>query len=116
MIQPANKKIRRQTRIRAKIHGTISRPRLSVHRSNVSMYAQLIDDTARKTILSISEKELASEAKLTKSERAKALGVSLAKKALEKKIKAVIFDKGAYAYHGRVKALAEGAREGGLSF
>ena len=106
---------RRKIRIRAKIAGTAHIPRLSVHRTNAHVYAQLIDDAKAVTIFGVSEKELG-KGKGTKTEKAKELGVLLAKKAGEKKIKKVVFDKGALRYHGRVKALAEGAREGGLEF
>lgn len=116
MRQPSNKTVRRQTRIRAKVQGTAQRPRLSVYRSNVAIYAQLIDDANHTTILGITEKEMKLDAKMNKSEKAKAVGEALAKKAKEKKITAVVFDKGSYAYHGRIKAFAEGAREGGLTF
>lgn len=108
------KKLHRQKRIRTKIRGTSKRPRLTVFRSNKSIYAQLIDDAKKITIVSAFEVE---KTKSTgKIESAKSVGMQLAKKALEKKVKAVVFDKGSYAYHGRVKALAEGAREGGLQF
>lgn len=106
--------IRRQARVRKKIVGTKDRPRLSVYRSNAAIYAQLIDDTARKTIVGLSQKAVS--LKGTKTTIAQALGNALAEKARAKKIKQVVFDKGAYAYHGRVKALAQGAREGGLEF
>lgn len=96
------------------MHGTKTMPRLSVHRTNAAIYAQLIDDTVAKTLLSVSEKMLTTKG--TKMEKATALGQLLAKKALEAKIKAVVFDRGAFRYHGRVKALADGAREGGLKF
>jgi large subunit ribosomal protein L18 len=105
-------KIRRQQRIRRKIRSTSSALRLTVYRSNKHIYAQIIDDAAHRTLLSAFEKE----GKGTKTERAKTVGLALAKAASAKKIKAVVFDKGSYAYHGRVKALAEGAREGGLTF
>lgn len=112
------KKLKRQLRIRKKIRGTKEQPRLSVYRSNKFVYAQIIDDEKEKTLLGVSEKTLdkAAEKKETKIVKAKKLGLLLAKKALEKKINKVVFDKGAYAYHGRIKALAEGAREGGLKF
>jgi len=110
-----NNKMRRKNRVRSKITGTKDRPRLSVFKSNRFMYAQLINDKEAKTILGVSEKHL--KEKLTgKSARAKAVGVLLAKKAIEKKVKKVIFDKGSYAYHGRVSEVAKGAREGGLEF
>ena len=107
---------RRQTRIRKRILLVSSgKPRLSVFRSNKGIYAQIIDDKTGKTLVAASEK-LVKETKGTKTERAKVLGVTLGKMAVEKKIKEVVFDKGSYAYHGRVKAVAEGAREGGLTF
>ena len=99
-----------------KIRGTAKRPRLSVFRSNKRIYAQLIDDEARKTLLAASEKEIKPEIKQAKTEKAKLVGEILAKKALRKKIKQVVFDRGPFRYHGRVKALAEGARKGGLKF
>ncbi len=108
-------KEKRKKRVRAKMRGIKEKPRLSVFRSNNYIYAQLIDDSAKKTILSVSEKEV-SEKPEKKIDRAKKIGLALAKKALNKKIKEVVFDRGSYAYHGRVKALAEGAREGGLEF
>lgn len=108
---------RRKIRVRGNIHGTVEKPRLSVHRSNAAMYVQLIDDVNGKTLLGLSEKHLdAKNGKMPKTEKAKALGMLAAKKALEQKITAVVFDRGSYAFHGRVKAVAEGAREGGLQF
>lgn len=101
--------------MRAKISGTMERPRLSVFRSHKYIYAQLIDDDKKKTILSSSDQKL-KRGKKTKTEAAKELGKLIAEKALEKKIEKVIFDRGSQRYHGRVKALAEGAREGGLKF
>ena len=110
-----SEKLRRQIRTRSKIKGTQDRPRLSVFRSNRFVYAQLINDEMRKTIVGVSEKHL--KEKLTgKSTRAKAVGVLLAKKALDKKIKKVVFDRGSYSYHGRINEIAKGAREGGLEF
>lgn len=108
---------RRKIRTRARLKKTSSRPRLSVFRSNRYIYAQLIDDTKGKTILGVSERKLSQEdRKTTKTNRAKALGKLVAKMSLEKKIGKVVFDKGSSRYHGRVRALAEGAREGGLAF
>lgn len=106
----------RQKRIRMKVQGTSKRPRLSVFRSNRHVFAQLIDDENGKTLLAVGENAVEIKEKQKKIDRAKILGHALAKKSLEKKIKAVIFDKGSYKYHGRVKAIAEGAREGGLIF
>lgn len=104
----------RQQRVRAKIGGTPERPRLCVFRSNVYIYAQLIDDVNGKTIVSASDLDVKSKAK--KTERAKEVGQLLAKKAKEKNISEVVFDRAGYKYHGRVAALAEGARDGGLKF
>jgi len=109
-------KIRRQNRSRAKIFGTGEKPRLSVFRSNRYIYAQLIDDEVGKTVASASSNEVGNKKKMTKNELAKLVGGLIAKKALENKIKSVIFDRGSYRYHGRVKNIAEGAREGGLKF
>lgn len=108
-------KLRRKIRTRKKIKGLKDRPRLSVFRSNRYIYAQLIDDESGKTLLGVTEKYLEDKNKL-KTMRAKNLGLFLAKKALLKKIKRVVFDRGGSSYHGRVKAFAEGAREGGLEF
>lgn len=104
----------RKKRIRAKISGTIARPRISVFRSLKHTYAQIIDDENGKTIVGVSDKEIKSGGK--KGDRAFELGRLLAQKAKEKKIEKVIFDKSGYKYHGRTKALADGAREGGLKF
>jgi len=111
-----NKKTRRKIRIRSKVQGVSERPRLSVYRSNKYIYAQIINDEKGETLIGISEKELPGKEKINKTEKAKNLGKIIAKKAIAKKIKKVVFDRGNYAYHGRVKALAEGAREGGLEF
>jgi large subunit ribosomal protein L18 len=109
-----NKRILRHGRVRAKISGTDSRPRLSVFRANSHIYAQIIDDSAGKTLASASSLDLKSKDK--KVNIAAEVGKLIAKKAVDKKIAEVVFDRGGYAYHGRVKALAEGAREGGLKF
>lgn len=111
-----SQKEKRKTRVRIKIRGTAKKPRLSVFRSHQTIYAQIINDEQGKTLVSASEKEIKSKKNKTKTERAKLVGETLAKKALKKEIKQVIFDRGPYRYHGRVKALAEGAREGGLKF
>lgn len=102
--------------IRAKISGTSDRPRLSVFRSNKAIYAQLIDDVAGHTIAAASSMELTSEVEGFTVETAKKVGQRLAEKASAKNISAVIFDRNGYLYHGKVKALADGAREGGLKF
>lgn len=108
-----NRTHQRQQRIRAKVRMISPRPRLSVFRSNNYIYAQIIDDKSQTTLLGLGEVK---EQKGNKTERARAMGQELAKLALTKKIKEVVFDKGRYAYHGRIKALAEGARDGGLVF
>lgn len=102
-------------RIRGKIEGTKERPRLSISRSNENIYVQVIDDTAGKTVFGLSLKSL-EKVTGTKSEKAKALGMKFAEEAKKHKISKVVFDKGSYKYHGRVRAFAEGAREGGLEF
>ena len=101
--------------IRSKISGTVSNPRLSVFRSNNEIYAQLVDDISGKTLASASSQGL-KVAKSTKLELSKLVGKTLAEKAMAAGLTAVTFDRGGYLYHGRVKALAEGAREGGLKF
>ncbi len=111
----ARQKIR--YRIRKKISGTPSKPRLSVFRSNSDIYAQLIDDTNGATIASASSKQKdISAQKGPKIEKSKMVGEAIAKKATELGIKEVVFDRSGYIYHGRIKAVAEGAREGGLDF
>lgn len=105
---------RRHGRVRAKVSGTESRPRLSVFRSNKGMFLQLIDDLKGKTLASAGMKELKS--KVDKTEAGRELGKIIAAKAKNQKIESVVFDRGSYKYHGRVKAAAEGARDGGLKF
>lgn len=115
-----NKEERRQRikhRIRKTVKGTNESPRLCVYRSNNEIYAQLIDDKAGKTLLSAASSDKAfKSAKANKSEMAKLVGKLIAEKAITAGIKAVTFDRNGYLYHGRVKSLAEGAREGGLKF
>lgn len=110
---------RRHTRVRGKISGTPTRPRLCITRSNANMYAQVIDDVAGKTICAVST--LGPEFKATEKrggtvEGAEALGELIGKKAQENGITEVVFDRGGNLYHGRIKAVAEGAREAGLKF
>ena len=110
---------RRHARVRTKISGTADRPRLSVFRSNKGIYVQIIDDVAAKTLVSASTLDAELKGKLNgtgNKEAAKAVGELVAKRAIEKGITEVVFDRGGYIYHGRVKELAEGAREGGLKF
>ena len=109
-------RLRRHKRIRAKISGTAARPRLDVFRSNTNIYAQIIDDENGVTLLSASTLEKEFEGYGGNKEAAKAVGTMIAKKALERGITEVVFDRGGYVYHGRVQALAEAAREGGLKF
>ncbi len=106
-------KKRRHDKIRKKLSGTAKKPRLMVLRTLMYNYASLIDDENGKTLLAVCDKK---DLKGTKTERAKRLGLDIAKKAGELKITEVVFDRHGYKYHGRVKALAEGAREGGLKF
>ncbi len=113
-----NKTQRRQkikNRVRGKVSGSASRPRLAVFRSNSGIFAQLIDDLAGKTLASASSVELKNE-KGTKVEISNTVGKKLAEKALAGGISEVVFDRGGFLYHGRIKALADGAREGGLKF
>ena len=109
-------RIKRHNRVRGKISGTADRPRLSVFRSENNMYAQIIDDVAGSTLVAASTVEKAFEGNGGNCEAAKKIGAVLAERALQKGIEEVVFDRGGYIYHGRVKALAEGAREGGLKF
>lgn len=113
------KRVERHNKIRNKIVGTPERPRLNVFRSSTNIYAQIIDDAAGNTIVQASTKDkdiLDRITEMTKVEAAKLVGAELAKRAQEKGIKSVVFDRGGYLYHGRVKSLAEGARENGLDF
>lgn len=110
-------RLRIKKRIRKVVSGTESRPRLSVFRSNKEIYAQIVDDVNGNTIVAASSRDKdISSAKGTKTEIAGLVGKSLAEKALKAGIEAISFDRGGYQYHGRVKSLAEGAREGGLKF
>ena len=103
--------------IRKNVSGTTAKPRLSVFRSNTDIYAQLIDDTKGVTIAAASTKDKDIKAQAgTKSEKSKLVGAAVARKAVELGVKDVIFDRGGYLYHGRVKSVADGAREGGLQF
>ena len=106
---------RRHRRVRGKISGTAERPRLTVFRSNLGIAAQLIDDQTGRTLTAASSLNVR-DTKGTKSDQAAAVGKLLAQNAKQAKVKSVIFDRGGYLYHGRIKALAEAAREGGLEF
>jgi len=107
---------RRHLRVRTKISGTAECPRLCVYRSNTNLYAQIIDDVAGNTIVSCSTLDKDIKTKHANKEAAKEVGTLIAKKAIEKNIKTVVFDRGGYIYHGVVKELAEAAREAGLEF
>lgn len=103
-------------RIRKNINGTASQPRLSVFRSNKEIYAQLIDDKAGVTLVAASSREAGITKSVNKTEQAKEVGKSLGEKAKAENIANVVFDRSGYLYHGRIKALADGAREAGLQF
>lgn len=116
-----NKKVFRRNRIKMRVRqtvtGTAERPRMSVFRSNKQIYVQLIDDAAQTTLVSASSKDKSFEGdKVTKIEQAKKVGGLIATRAKDAGIKTVVFDRNGYLYHGRVKSLAEAAREGGLKF
>jgi len=109
-----NRKLRRKRRVSANICGTKDRPRISVFRSNQHIYAQAIDDIERKTLVSSSSVVLLKNKKITKKEEAKLVGLDLAQKLKKINISQAVFDRGGYHYHGRVAALADGLREGGI--
>lgn len=106
----------RLRRVRRRLLAHPTRPRLHLYRSCRHLYAQIIDDLKQQTLLSVSEKELASDFTGTKTQKAAALGELMAKKAKTKKVTQVSFDRGSYQYHGRIRAFAQAARENGLSF
>ena len=119
MVKKTDRKMertRRHIRVRRKISGTAERPRLCVYRSNTNLYVQIIDDVAANTLVAASTLDKEIKTKHANKEAAKELGTLIAKKALDKKIDTVVFDRGGYIYHGVVKELAEAAREGGLKF
>lgn len=119
MVNKADKNIarlRRHRRVRGKISGTANCPRLNVFRSNTNIYAQIIDDTKAITLVSASTLDKEFSGNGGNKEAARKIGNLIAKRALEKGINEVVFDRGGYIFHGRVKELAEGAREGGLKF
>ena len=109
-------RLHRHKRVRGKVSGTPERPRLNVFRSETNIYAQIIDDTKGITLVSANSLEKGFECEGTKTDAAKKVGEVIAERAKAKGIDMVVFDRGGYLYHGRVKALAEGAREGGLQF
>ena len=119
MVKKTDRKMertRRHIRVRRKISGTSERPRLCVYRSNSNLYVQIIDDVAQKTLVQASTLDKEVKTKHSNKEAAKEVGALIAKRALDKKIETVVFDRGGYIYHGVVKELAEAAREGGLKF
>ena len=119
MVSKTDRKLertRRHARVRTKVSGTAERPRLCVYRSNTNLYAQIIDDVAGNTLVAASTLDKEVKTKKSNVEAAKEVGALIAKKAVAKNIKTVVFDRGGYIYHGVVKALAEAAREGGLEF
>ena len=119
MVRKVNKnamRLHRHVRVRGKISGTPERPRLNVFRSNANIYAQIIDDVNGVTLVSANTLEKGFEGATGNAEAAKKVGTVLAERAKAKGIEEVVFDRGGYVYHGRVAALAEGAREGGLQF
>jgi len=109
-------RLHRHKRVRAKVSGTPERPRLNVFRSETNIYAQVIDDTTGRTLVSASSLEKGFACDGTKTDAARKVGQTVAERAKAKGIETVVFDRGGYLYHGRVQALAEGAREGGLQF
>jgi len=115
VLSPPAKRLKRRRRVRSKVHGSAERPRISVFRSNRGVFAQLIDDDAGRTLAAVqwTEDELRT---LKPMEQATKAGELLAQRAKGAGVEAVVFDRGGYQYHGRVAALAEGAREGGLNF
>lgn len=119
MVKKTDRKMertRRHIRVRRKISGTADRPRLCVYRSNANLYVQIIDDVAGNTIVSASTLDKEIKTEHANKEAARELGTLIAKRAADKNIKTVVFDRGGYIYHGVVKELAEAAREGGLDF
>jgi large subunit ribosomal protein L18 len=115
VVTKPQQRLRRRRRVRAKVRGTAERPRLSVFRSNRGVFAQLIDDDAARTVVAVAWTE-AELRELGPMEQAKRAGTLLAERAKQAGLETCVFDRGGYQYHGRVRALAEGAREGGLSF
>ncbi|WP_326982008.1 50S ribosomal protein L18 [Chryseobacterium sp. MYb264] len=115
-LSKVEKRIRIKRRVRGKISGSSELPRLSVYKSNKEIYAQLIDDISGKTLASASSREKGVDAKGTKTEVSVAVGKAIAVKAAAAGIENIVFDRNGFVYHGRVKALADGAREGGLKF
>ncbi len=115
-IKKRKARLKRSRKVRGKIRGTAERPRLAVFRSLNHFYAQLVDDTSRKTMTGVSSLKSDPKTQKKQMEKAKAVGAGIAKKAQDLGIKSIIFDRSGYRYHGNIKALAEAAREAGLEF
>jgi large subunit ribosomal protein L18 len=118
-LKPSKYKKLKRKALRGKIKGTLERPRLSIHRSNENIYAQIIDDTTSKTLLSCSTLDRSMRLNLSTGRTcnsSRLIGEKIAERSLKKNIKKIVFDRGPYLYHGRIKALADGARAGGLEF
>jgi len=116
-VNKKNRRLKIKLKLRKRINGTTQMPRLSVYRSNAEIYAQLVDDKGGKTLMAVGSVEKSiSAAKATKIEKAKMVGKLIAEKAVANGISEVVFDRNGFLYHGRVKSLADGAREGGLQF
>ena len=116
---PRELRLRRHARLRKRVKGSTARPRLSVFRSNIHIYAQVIDDTSGRTLAAASSKDRSLTGSLdgkNRTERAQAVGKLVAERAKEAGVEQVVFDRGGFPYHGRIQALADAAREGGLSF
>jgi len=111
-----NRRLKIKQRVRKNVHGTAERPRLSIYRSNTGMYAQIINDETGRTLVSTSSLKDKKAAGVPKIDQAKIVGAAIAEKAKAAGIEKVVFDRNGYLYHGRVKALAEAAREAGLNF
>jgi large subunit ribosomal protein L18 len=111
-----NKRLRIKMRVRSKVRGTAERPRLSVYRSNKQIYAQIIDDNSGRTLAAASSLKMDDAQSVAKVEQAAMVGKAIAEQAKNAGIETVVFDRNGYYYHGRVKSLAEAAREGGLKF
>jgi len=119
LLKPSKYKIIKRERLRGKVKGTLERPRLSVYRSNQNIYAQIIDDSSSNTLVSCSTLDRSVKLEITNGRTCQAsriMGQKLAELSLKKNITKVVFDRGPYLYHGRIKALADGARAGGLQF
>lgn len=114
MLEKVRNRLRRHARVRKKVEGNTERPRLCVFRSNANIYAQVIDDVSGKTLCSVSDVKM--DKKATKTDRAQKVGTEIAELLKQQNVSTVVFDRGGFAFHGRVKALAEAAKQAGLNF